>query len=159
MHGRKEKRTFQRLSTTIIYKGTIARIRYHDIHTLGFSPFFQRPFETNIFIITFLYPSCRHHTLIYFRNSLRRVQTLGASRAAVENGVAAVQGRAVVQLVLKLLCLLVTAVGYPAVALHQHGRAKVLLRVSPVAGEAHRMHSYRPSSLARSACDWMFSRP
>lgn len=87
---------------------------------------------------TFLLPQeerqhlCERHALLDLSDREGRVKTLGAGTAAVQNGVAAVQAHAVVERVLALLSALVTRVGDPAVRLHQHGRAQVLLAVPPV---------------------------
>ena len=74
------------------------------------------------------------HALLDLGNGESRVQTLGACPGAVENGVAAVDGHAVVESVLALLRLLVTGVGDPAVRLEKDGGAEVLLAVPPIRG-------------------------
>jgi len=75
---------------------------------------------------------CKSHALLDLSNRQRRVQPLGAGPAAVQDGVATVQAHAVVESVLALRRLLVSAVGDPAVGLQQHGGSKVLLAVPPV---------------------------
>jgi hypothetical protein len=72
------------------------------------------------------------HALLDLGNGKSRVQALGASPAAVEDGVATVQAHAVVEAVHTLGSLLVTRVGDPAVRLHEYGGAEVLLAVPPV---------------------------
>lgn len=72
------------------------------------------------------------HALLDLGNGEGRVETLGASPAAVQDGVAAVQAHAVVQAVHALCSLLVTRVGNPAIGLHEDGGAEVLLAVPPV---------------------------
>jgi hypothetical protein len=72
------------------------------------------------------------HALLDLSNGQSRVQALGASPAAVQDGVATVQAHAVVEAVHTLSSFLVTRVGDPAVRLHKHGRTEVLLAVPPV---------------------------
>ena len=72
------------------------------------------------------------HALLDLSDGQGRVETLGAGTAAVEDGVASVQAHAVVEAVHALCGLLVTRVGDPAVRLHEHGGAEVLLAVPPV---------------------------
>lgn len=72
------------------------------------------------------------HALLDLCNGESRVEALGASPAAVQDSVAAVQAHAVVEAVHALGGLLVTRVGDPAVRLHEHGGAEVLLAVPPV---------------------------
>lgn len=72
------------------------------------------------------------HALLNLGNGERRVKTLGAGPAAVEDSVAAVQAHAVVEAVHALSGLLVARVGNPAVGLHEDGGAEVLLAVPPV---------------------------
>lgn len=74
------------------------------------------------------------HHLLDLGNCPSRVQTLGASPRAVENGVATVDAHAVVQSGLTLSGLLVTGIGHPTVGLHQDGGTEVLLAVPPVRG-------------------------
>lgn len=62
------------------------------------------------------------------------VQALGAGARAVENGVAAVEGHAVVEGCAALGGALVARVGEPAVGLEEDGGAEVLLGVPPVRG-------------------------
>lgn len=70
----------------------------------------------------------------YLCNGQTRVQALGAGPCAVHDGVASVQAHLVIQSSLPLLGELVSGVGNPPVAGHEHGRAEVLARVPPVAG-------------------------
>ena len=72
--------------------------------------------------------------LLDLRNGQSRVQPLGASPRAVENGVATVHTHAVVQRRLALGFLLVTRVGQPPVGLEEDGGAQVFLTVPPVRG-------------------------
>jgi hypothetical protein len=72
------------------------------------------------------------HALLDLGDGESRVKALGAGPAAVQDSVATVQAHAVVEAVHALCGLLVTRVGDPAVRLHEHGRAEVLLAVPPV---------------------------
>ena len=78
--------------------------------------------------------SSKSQTLLDLSNGKRRVQPLGTSPGAIENGVATVERHAVVEGVLALGRLLVARVGDPAVRLQQHGGAQVLFAVPPVRG-------------------------
>jgi hypothetical protein len=79
--------------------------------------------------------------LLDLGNGLSRVETLGAGTCAVEDGVAAVQAHAVLQVLLALSRALVTRVDEPAVRLQQDSGAEVLLRVPPVGGTRGRAAS------------------
>jgi hypothetical protein len=72
------------------------------------------------------------HALLDLGDGESGVKALGASPAAVQDGVATVQAHAVVEAVHALCGLLVTRVGDPAVRLHEDGGAEVLLAVPPV---------------------------
>jgi len=72
------------------------------------------------------------HALLDLRDRQRRVQTLRARPAAVQNGVASVQAHAVVEGVLALVGLFITRVGDPAVGLHEDCGSEVLFAVPPV---------------------------
>jgi len=61
-----------------------------------------------------------------------RVQTLGAGLGAVHDGVAAIDRERVLQLVQALGGMLITGVDDPAVGLHEHGGAEVLVAVPPI---------------------------
>ena len=76
----------------------------------------------------------RGQLLLDLRNGQSRVQPLGASPRAVENGVATVHTHAVVQRRLALGFLLVTRVGQPPVGLEEDGGTQVFLTVPPVRG-------------------------
>mmetsp|Transcript_111121 Transcript_111121/g.270035 ORF Transcript_111121/g.270035 Transcript_111121/m.270035 type:complete len:367 (-) Transcript_111121:38-1138(-) len=85
----------------------------------------------------------RHHALppifVGLRNlclkvddSLGWIQAFGAAVGAVHDAMAAVELHSVVDPCQPLLCELVPRVSDPAVCLHQHGRAEVVLRIPPV---------------------------
>lgn len=80
----------------------------------------------------FLYPGLRGQHLLGLGNRATRVQTLGASPCAVENGVAPVDAHGVVESGLALGGALIARVDQPAVGLEQDGGAQVLLAVPPV---------------------------
>jgi len=70
--------------------------------------------------------------LLDLSDSTSRVQALGAGLGAVHDGVAAVDGEAILHHLETLVGELVARVDHPAVGLHEHGRAKVLVTVPPV---------------------------
>mmetsp|Transcript_15215 Transcript_15215/g.41587 ORF Transcript_15215/g.41587 Transcript_15215/m.41587 type:complete len:308 (-) Transcript_15215:66-989(-) len=70
--------------------------------------------------------------LLQVDDRLRRVEALGAAVGAVHDAVAAVELHGVVDPGEALLRELVAGVGDPAVGLHEHGRAEVVLGVPPV---------------------------
>jgi len=70
--------------------------------------------------------------LLDFSDGASRVQALGAGLCAVHDGVAAVDGETVLHHLQPLVGELVTGVDHPAVGLHQHGGAQVLVAVPPV---------------------------
>mmetsp|Transcript_5135 Transcript_5135/g.7816 ORF Transcript_5135/g.7816 Transcript_5135/m.7816 type:complete len:254 (+) Transcript_5135:273-1034(+) len=74
------------------------------------------------------------HHFLDVGNRLSRVQVLRARVAAVHDRMASVQLEGVVQLLQALLGELVPAVLDPAVGLHQHCRAQVLVGAPPVGG-------------------------
>lgn len=80
----------------------------------------------------FLNPDLRGQHLLGLGNRATGVQTLGASPCAVENGVASVNGHAVVEICLALGGALVTGIGQPPVRLEQDSGTEVLLAVPPV---------------------------
>jgi len=71
-------------------------------------------------------------------NGLSGVEVLGAGVGAVHNGVALVELEGVVQSSQTLLALGVTRIGNPAVGLHEHSRAQVLVAIPPVGGARSR---------------------
>lgn len=85
-------------------------------------------------ILRFISTNLDGQHLLDLGNCTTRVQTLGASPCAVENGVATVDAHAVVEGGLALGGLLVTGIGQPTERLEQDGGAKVLLAVPPVGG-------------------------
>mmetsp|Transcript_75339 Transcript_75339/g.207855 ORF Transcript_75339/g.207855 Transcript_75339/m.207855 type:complete len:321 (+) Transcript_75339:139-1101(+) len=70
--------------------------------------------------------------LLQVDDGLGRIQALGAAVGAVHDAVAPIELHGVVDPGQPLLGELVSRVGDPAVGLHQHGRAEVILRVPPV---------------------------
>jgi hypothetical protein len=76
--------------------------------------------------------SSNDHLLLDFGNRLARVETLWAGARAVHDGMATVQLEVVVESLQAIFCRLITRVDDPAVGLHQHGRAEVLVAVPPV---------------------------
>jgi len=70
--------------------------------------------------------------LLDFSDSASRVQALGAGLCAVHDGVAAVDGESILHHLQPLVGELVTRVDHPAVGLHEHGGAQVLVAVPPV---------------------------
>ena len=78
--------------------------------------------------------SANSHILLDLSNGTSGVQTLGACPCAVENGVAAVQRKRVLELLATLGAMRITRVSHPAVCLHQDSRAKVRIAIPPVRG-------------------------
>ncbi|KAI3476364.1 hypothetical protein L1887_62016 [Cichorium endivia] len=74
------------------------------------------------------------HVLLDLCDGLAWVEVLGAGPGAVHDGVAAVEGEGVFELLPALLAKVVARVGHPAVGLHEDGGAEVLVLVPPVAG-------------------------
>ena len=74
----------------------------------------------------------KRQSFLNLGNRQRRIQSLRTSPAAVENRVAPVDTHAVVQCVVALRCLFVTAVRDPTVRLQEDGRTQVLFAVPPV---------------------------
>lgn len=75
-----------------------------------------------------------HEHFFDFTNCSSWIQTLGAGLGAVHDGVATVDGEAVLHHGQPLVGVVVPRVDHPAVGLHEDGRAQVLVRVPPVAG-------------------------
>lgn len=67
------------------------------------------------------------HHVLDLGNSCTRLKTLGASLAAVHDGVASVNRHLVLKSFTTLSTKLITRVNHPAVSLHQHSGTKVLL--------------------------------
>ena len=72
------------------------------------------------------------HVLLDLSDGSTRVKTLGAGLCAVHDGVATVDGVLVLKLITTFSAELITRVSHPAVSLHEHSRAKVLVLVPPV---------------------------
>jgi hypothetical protein len=72
------------------------------------------------------------HVLLDLSNGSTRVETLGAGLCAVHDGVATVDGIFVLKLITTFSAELITRVSHPAVSLHEHSRAEVLVLVPPV---------------------------
>lgn len=66
------------------------------------------------------------------RNGTSWIQTLGTGARAVHDGVATVNAEGILQLAQTLRSVLVTRVDDPAIGLHQHSRAQILLGIPPV---------------------------
>src|ERR1700761_5547900 len=74
----------------------------------------------------------KSQTPLDLRNCQRWIQSFRTRPRAVENSMAPVQTHAVVQRILALLCLLISAIRDPAVGLEEYCRAEVLFAVPPV---------------------------
>lgn len=66
------------------------------------------------------------------RNGASWIQTLGTGASAVHDSVATVNAEGILQLAQTLRGVLVTRVDDPAIGLHQHSRAQILLGIPPV---------------------------
>src|SRR5579871_4523482 len=81
--------------------------------------------------------SCDHQ-LFDFGDGLGRVEALGASAGAVEDGVAPVKTEGILEIVQSFASRLVAAIGKPAIGLQQHRGSEVAVAVPPVAGAGGR---------------------
>jgi len=75
--------------------------------------------------------------LLDLSDGASRVQALRAGLGAVHDGVAAVDGEPILHHLKALVSELIAGVDHPAVGLHKHGGAQVLVAVPPV-GRARR---------------------
>jgi hypothetical protein len=102
-----------------------------------------------------------NHLFLDLSDSLSRVEPLGAGASTIHDSVTTVQLKIIVQSFQTLFSCFITRVDDPAIRLHQHSGAEILegegsagkcrgaYEGHEVEQQAQRMHSYRPSSLAR----------
>jgi len=72
------------------------------------------------------------HQLLDAGDGLARIQSFGASFGAVEDRVASIDGVMILKFLHALFRLLIAGVDHPAISLHQHRGAQILVSVPPV---------------------------
>lgn len=70
--------------------------------------------------------------LLDVRYSFSWIQALWTCSGAIQNGVTSIQRHTVVQHLLPLCCLVVSAINQPSVSLKENCRAEILLRIPPI---------------------------
>jgi len=73
------------------------------------------------------------HFSLDVRNGLGRVQTLRTGLGTVENSMASVERKRILELLLTIFAIRITRIGHPSVSLHQNGWTQVFILVPPVA--------------------------